>query len=91
LFKFVAGLDCDFHARLPAEMGGLSRTYTGSKAAEALRKPLHKILPTMPNKPDGCRLLPTYPLDSVESDKGITNYHGRGREFEFRRRRHSFQ
>ena len=35
----------------------------------ALHKLLHKILPTMPNKPDGCRLLPTYPIDSAESDK----------------------
>ena len=38
----------------------------------ALHKPLHNILPTMPNKPDGC-------------------CHGRGREFESRRPRHSFQ
>jgi len=34
-----------------------------------LHKPLHKILPTMLNKPDGCRLLPTYPIDSVESSE----------------------
>ena len=38
----------------------------------ALHKPLHNILPTMPNKPDGC-------------------CHGRGREFESRRPRHSFR
>ena len=41
----------------------------GSKAAEALHKPLHKILPTMPNKLVGCRLLPTHPTDSVESSE----------------------
>jgi len=36
----------------------------GSKAAEALHKPLHKILPTMPNKLVGSRLLPMHPTDS---------------------------
>ena len=70
MFKFVAGLDCDFHACLPGRGGNLFVPYHGaSKAAEALHKPLHKILPTMPNKPDGCRLLSTYPTDSVESSE----------------------
>jgi len=39
------------------------------KTEEALNNSLNKILPTMPNKPDGCRLLPTYPTDSVESSE----------------------
>jgi hypothetical protein len=36
---------------------------------EALHKPLHKSVPTMPNEPNCCRLLPTYPIDSVEYGK----------------------
>src|SRR5215469_1528463 len=57
-----------------ADSYGTGRPWrTGARPAlhwgEALHKPLHKILPTMPNKPDGCRLLPTYPTDSVEASE----------------------
>jgi len=54
----------------PESIEGLREELHGaSKAAEALNNSLNKILPIMPNGPDGCRLLPTYPIDSVESSE----------------------
>src|SRR6516225_5756730 len=54
------------------DIAGLPGSGGDCTLLRALHKPLHNILPTMPNKPDGC-------------------CHGRGREFESRRPRHSFR
>src|SRR5215472_8461838 len=52
------GLNCTFHR--------------ASKAAEALHKPLHKILPTMPNRPDYCRRIRLIPLSPANELPTVT-------------------
>jgi len=53
-----------------------------------LHKSLHTNKPTEPNEPNSCRQPPPLPIDSARPSGCC---HGRGRGFESRRPRHSFQ
>jgi len=56
-----------YQAAAPTKHGHCRSPGRGGESIllRALNNSLNKKLPTMPNEPNACRLLPTYPIDSA--------------------------